>query len=95
MENTTTNCYHRPVDVLKDVALAVPDSELEGKGCMVALQHSCVVVEDRQLTAGVTKERVGPAWVVHIVYCGCYQRRHLIQLVQTALNKTEGDVSST
>ena len=91
-----TNCGYRPVDVLKDVALAVPDRELEGEGGVVALQHGRVVVEDGQLAAGVTQEGVGPARVVHVVHCGCYQRRHLIQLVQTALNETaetEGGVS--
>lgn len=82
-----TGC-HRPVGVLEDVALAVSDGELEGEGGVVALQHGRVVVEDRQFAAGVAQEGVGPARVVHVMHCGRYQRRHLIQLVQTALNET-------
>lgn len=93
----SSNCSYRPVGVLEDVALGVSDGELEGEGGVVALQHGCVVVEDRQFTAGVTQEGVGPARVVHVVHRGCYQRRHLIQLVQTALNETaetQSDVST-
>lgn len=78
----------RPVCVLEDVALVVSDSELEGEGRVVALQHGCVVVEDRQFASGVTQEGVGPAWVVHVVHCGGYQSCYLIQLVQTVLKKT-------
>lgn len=85
---TATNSSHRPVCVLEDVALAVSDSELEGEGRVVALQHCCVVIEDCQFTPGVTQEGVGPARVVDVVHCGCYQSGHLIQLVQTALNNT-------
>lgn len=89
--------HHRPVCVLEDVAFAVPHSQLEGEGRVVALQHRRVVVEDRQLTSCVAQEGVGPAWVVHVVHRGCYQGSHFIQLVQTALNdtaETQSDVRS-
>lgn len=76
-----------PVGVLEDVALAVPYGQLEGEGGVVALQHGGVVVEDGQVAASVTQEGVGPAWVVHVVHRGRYQSSHLIQLVQTALDK--------
>lgn len=79
-----------PVSVLEDVALAVPDGELEGQGGVVALQHGRVVVEDGQVAPGVAQEGVGPPWVVHIVHRGRDQSRHLVQLVQTALDRTAG-----
>lgn len=88
------NGCHRPVDVLKDIALAVAGSELEGERRVVALQHGRVVVKDRQLTAGVTQERIGSAWVVDVMHCGRYQRCHLVQLVQVALKRTQGGVSA-
>lgn len=77
-----------PFSVLEDVALAVTPSELEGEGSVVALQHGCVVVEDGQLAPSVAQEGVGSPWVVHVVHRCCYQSGYLIQLVQTALNKT-------
>lgn len=81
-------CRYRPVRVLEDVALAVSHGQLEGEGGVVALQHGRVVVEDRQFAAGVAQEGVGPSRVVHVVHGGRDQRRHLIQLVQTTLDKT-------
>lgn len=97
MYTATTNSHNRPVCVLEDVALAVSHGELEGEGRVVALQHGRVVVEDRQFASGVTQEGVGPARVVHVVHCGCYQSGDLVQLVQTALNETaetQSDVST-
>lgn len=74
-----------PLHVLEDVALVVPGSDLEGKGGMVALQHGRVVVQDGQLTPRIAQEGVGPAWVVHVMHCGCDQGCNLIYGVQALL----------
>lgn len=74
-----------PFNVLEDVALIVSSSDLEGQGCVVALQHSCVVVEDGQLAPRVAQEAVGAAGVVHVVHSRSDQGGHLINWIQTLL----------
>lgn len=52
---------------------------------MVALKHSCVIVEDGQLASCVAQEAVGAAWVVHIMHSSSYQGSHLVNGIQTLL----------
>ena len=45
-----------PVHVFKDIALVVFKGQLEGQCCVVALQHSGVIVQHGQLIACVAEE---------------------------------------
>lgn len=74
-----------PFDVLEDVALVVSGGDLEGQSSVVALEHSCVVVEDGQLTSCVAQEAVGATWVVHVVHSSSDESRHLVYWIQTLL----------
>ena len=52
--------------------------ELEGHGQVVILQHGLIIVDQRQLGAGVDQVLVGHPRVVHIVYrAGQDRRQHL------------------
>lgn len=74
-----------PFNVLEDVALIVSGGDLEGQSCMVALKHSCVIVEDGQLTSCIAQEAVGATWVVHVMHSSSNESGHLINRIQTLL----------
>ncbi len=74
-----------PFNVFKDVALIISCGDLEGQCCMVALEHSCVIVEDGQLASCIAQEAVGAAWVVHIMHSSSNQGSHLVNGIQTLL----------
>lgn len=74
-----------PLNVFEDVALVVSCGDLEGQRCMVALEHSCVVVEDGQLASCVAQEAVGAARVVHVVHGSGNQGSYLVDGIQTLL----------
>ncbi len=74
-----------PFNVFEDVAFIISCGDLEGQCCMVALEYSCVIVEDGQLASRVAQEAVGAAWVVHIVHSRSNQGSHLVDGVQTLL----------
>lgn len=67
-----------PFDVFEDVALIISGGDLEGQCCMVALEYSCVIVEDGQLASCIAQEAVGAAWVVHIMHSSSNQGSHLV-----------------
>lgn len=74
-----------PLNVFEDVALVVSCGDLEGQCCVVALEHSCVVVEDGQLAPCVAQEAVGAARVVHVVHGSGNQGSDLVDGIQTLL----------
>lgn len=74
-----------PFNVLEDVALIISRGDLEGQRCVVALQHSRVIVEDGQLAPCIAQEAVGASWVVHVVHCCRDQRSHFVNGIQTLL----------
>ena len=53
---------------------------LEGNGQVVVLQHRVVIVEQSQLIGRLYEELVGPAWVIHVVYCCCHEGSKHLQL---------------
>lgn len=67
-----------PLHVLEDIAFVISDGQLEGQGCMVALQHRSVIVQNGQLASSVTQEGVGPPGVVHVMNGGCNERSGLV-----------------
>lgn len=80
-----------PFNVLEDVALVVSGGDLEGQSSVMALKHSCVIVEDGQLTSCIAQEAVGATWVVHVMHSSSNKSGHLINGIQTLLLGGGGD----
>lgn len=45
-----------PLHVLEDIAFVISGRQLEGQGCVMALQHRSVVIQNGQLAASVAQE---------------------------------------